>query len=74
MSQTEAVDRKNNGVRIIPGDSLDPNTPQTLGITRAAAVNYARVGSQKIRAGIVRIDPNARTGAHHHGSLESVII
>jgi uncharacterized RmlC-like cupin family protein len=70
MSKTEAVDWKNNGVRIIPGDSLDPNTPQTPGMTRAAAVNYARVGAQKIWAGTVRIDPNARTGAHHHGSLE----
>jgi uncharacterized RmlC-like cupin family protein len=61
------------GVRIIPGDSLDQNTPQTPGMTRAAAINYARVGAQKIWAGTVRIEPNARTGPHHHGSLESVI-
>jgi len=40
---------------------------------RAAAVNAARVGAQKIWAGTVRIDPNAKTGAHHHGALESVI-
>jgi uncharacterized RmlC-like cupin family protein len=64
---------KSNGVRIIPGDSLDQNTPQTSGMTRAAAINYARVGAQKIWAGTVRIEPNARTGPHHHGSLESVI-
>ena len=64
---------KSNGVRIIPGDSLDQNTPQTPGMTRAAAINYARVGAQKIWAGTVRIEPNARTGPHHHGSLESVI-
>ncbi len=64
---------KTNGVRIIPGDSLDKNTPQTPGMTRAAAINYARVGAQKIWAGTVRIEPNARTGPHHHGSLESVI-
>jgi uncharacterized RmlC-like cupin family protein len=73
MSGTEAIDWKNNGVRIIPGDSLDSNTPQTPGMTRAAAVNRARVGAQKIWAGTVRIEPNARTGAHHHGPLESVI-
>ena len=64
---------KNNGVRIIPGDSLDQNTPQSPGMTRAAAINYARVGAQKIWAGTVRIKPNAKTGPHHHGSLESVI-
>jgi uncharacterized RmlC-like cupin family protein len=73
MSETQAIDWKNNGVRVIPNGSLDSNTPQTPGMTRAAAVNYARVGAQKIWAGTVRIEPNARTGAHHHGSLESVI-
>lgn len=73
VSNTKTVDWKNNGVKIIPGDSLDTNTPQTPGMTRAAAVNYARVGAQKIWAGTVRIEPDAKTGPHHHGSLESVI-
>jgi uncharacterized RmlC-like cupin family protein len=73
MSDKDNIDWKTNGVRIIPGDSLDQNTPQTPGMTRAAAINYARVGAQKIWAGTVRIEPNARTGPHHHGSLESVI-
>jgi uncharacterized RmlC-like cupin family protein len=36
-------------------------------------VNFARVGSQKLWAGTVVISPNAKTGAHHHGDLESVI-
>ena len=70
---SEEKNWKSNGVRVIPGDSLDQNTPQTPGMTRAAAINYARVGAQKIWAGTVRIEPNARTGPHHHGSLESVI-
>jgi uncharacterized RmlC-like cupin family protein len=64
---------KHNGVQIIPGHSLDPNTPQTPGMERKAAINYARVGAQKIWAGTVRIKPDAKTGAHHHGELESVI-
>lgn len=67
------VDWKNHGVRVIPGDQLDPNTPQTPGMDRKAAVNFARAGAQKIWAGTVTIHPNAKTGAHHHGSLESVI-
>jgi uncharacterized RmlC-like cupin family protein len=73
MSGKEKIDWKSNGVRIIPGDSLDQNTPQTPGMSRAAAINYARVGAQKIWAGTVRIEPKARTGPHHHGLLESVI-
>jgi uncharacterized RmlC-like cupin family protein len=64
---------KHDGVRVIPGHSLDSNTSQTPGMDRKAAISYARVGAQKIWAGTVRIHPNAKTGAHHHGELESVI-
>ena len=64
---------RHGGVRVIPGTSLDPNTAQTPGMSRAAAINNARVGAEKIWAGTVTIHPNAKTGAHHHGDLESVI-
>jgi uncharacterized RmlC-like cupin family protein len=64
---------KHDGVRVIPAHSLDPNTAQTPGMDRKAAINYARVGAQKLWAGTVSIRPNAKTGAHHHGELESVI-
>ncbi len=64
---------REHGVRVVPGDRLDENTPQTPGMRRAAAINAARVGAQKLWAGTVSIDPNAKTGAHHHGALESVI-
>ncbi|WP_376095296.1 cupin domain-containing protein [Roseomonas sp. CCTCC AB2023176] len=64
---------KNTGVRVILAGSLDTNTAQTPGMNRAAAINLARVGAQKIWAGTVSIHPNAKTGAHHHGALESVI-
>jgi uncharacterized RmlC-like cupin family protein len=69
----ENVDWRTQGVKVIPGDSLDANTAQTPGMNRAAAINYARVGAQKIWAGTVSIFANAKTGAHHHGALESVI-
>ena len=64
---------KNDGVRVVHGDQLDTNTPQTPGMNCAAAINFARVGAQKLWAGTVTIHPNAKTGAHHHGALESVI-
>ena len=64
---------KHDGVRVIPGNKLDPNTAQTPGMDRKAAINAARVGAQKLWAGTVHIHPDAKTGAHHHGALESVI-
>ncbi len=64
---------KHDGVRVIAGDRLDPNTAQTPGMFRQAAINHARVGAQKIWAGTVAIRPDAKTGVHHHGELESVI-
>jgi uncharacterized RmlC-like cupin family protein len=67
------IDWKLHGVKVIRGDQLDANTAQTPGMHREAAINLARVGAQKIWAGTVKIFPNAKTGAHHHGALESVI-
>ncbi len=65
---------KSSGVRVIPGGSLDgTNAAQTPGMDRKAAVDFARVGAQKLWAGTVHIHPDAKTGAHHHGHLESVI-
>ena len=64
---------KHDGVCVIKGDQLDPNTAQTPGMHRQAAINHARVGAQKIWAGTVSIAANAKTGVHHHGELESVI-
>ncbi|HSV02796.1 MAG TPA: cupin domain-containing protein [Phenylobacterium sp.] len=64
---------KQTGVKVIPGDRLDDNTAQTPGMHRAAAIDYARAGAKKLWAGTVHIHPGAKTGAHHHGALESVI-
>lgn len=64
---------REHGVRVIRAGELDTNTPQTPGMNRAAAINFARAGAQKLWAGTVTIHPDAKTGAHHHGELESVI-
>jgi uncharacterized RmlC-like cupin family protein len=66
-------DWRTQGVVVIPAQALDMNTPQTPGMNRAAAITHQRVGSQKLWAGTVTIHAGARTGAHHHGELESVI-
>ena len=73
MSEDHTPDWRTQGVRVVPGDQLDTNTPQTPGMLRAAAINQDMVGAQKIWAGTVAIEPKAKTGTHHHGALESVI-
>jgi len=68
-----APDWEHEGVRVVRGDALDSSTPQTPGMQRAAAITHASAGAQKLWAGAVTIHAGAKTGAHHHGDLESVI-
>ena len=73
MAQTDTTKWRLHGVRVVRGDELDVNTPQTPGMNRAAAITTARAGAEKLWAGTVVIHPKAKTGAHHHGPVESVI-
>jgi len=66
-------DWKNHGIRIVRAGELDTNTPQTPGMTRAAAITHASAGAKKLWAGTVVVGPNVKTGAHHHGELETVL-
>src|SRR5258708_16925859 len=67
------ADWKEHGIRIVRAGELDSNTPQTPGMTRAAAITHATTGASKLWAGTVTVAPAARTGAHHHGELETVL-
>jgi len=64
---------RTEGVHIVKAGTLDSNTAQTPGMSREAAITRARVGAEKLWAGTVTIQPSAKTGAHHHGAVESVI-
>ena len=64
---------KDNGVKIVKAGTLDPNTPQTAGMTREAAITHARTGASKLWAGTVTVKPGAKTGPHHHGEVETVL-
>ena len=64
---------RHGGVRVVHANELDINTAQTPGMNRAAAITTARAGAQKLWAGTVVIHAHAKTGAHHHGPVESVI-
>jgi uncharacterized RmlC-like cupin family protein len=67
------MDWKEHGVKIVRAGDLDFNTPQTPGMTRAAAITHARTGASKLWAGTVVVEPDAKTGPHHHGELETVL-
>ena len=63
---------KHNGVRVIPGNRSTPTPRRRRGCPgRGDQLGPRR--RAKIWAGTVTIQPNAKTGAHHHGELESVI-
>src|SRR5580765_1908935 len=64
---------KEHGVKIVRAGELDTNTPQTQGMTRAAAITHARTGASRLWAGTVVVQPGAKTGPHHHGELETVL-
>jgi uncharacterized RmlC-like cupin family protein len=42
-------------------------------MTRTAAITHARVGASKLWAGAMVVQPDAKTGPHHHGELETVL-
>ena len=67
------MDWKEHGIKIVRAGDLDMNTPQTAGMTRAAAITHARTGASKLWAGTVVVEPDAKTGPHHHGELETVL-
>ena len=67
------MDWQHHGVKIVSAGDLDPNTPQTPGMARAAAITHARTGASKLWAGTVVVQPDAKTGPHHHGELETVL-
>jgi uncharacterized RmlC-like cupin family protein len=63
-----------DGVRVVRRSEMSERTAQTPGMKRLAAIAADTVGSRDLWAGFVTMDPGARSGAHHHGDCESVII
>jgi len=60
-------------VRIIRPDQRDATTAQTPGMSRVAGVSANTCGSSSIWMGEVQTEPGFRSGAHHHGDVESAI-
>lgn len=60
-------------VRVVRPDERDRSTAQTAGMQREAGVAASTVGAEKIWVGYVTMAPGAKSGAHHHGAVESSI-
>jgi uncharacterized RmlC-like cupin family protein len=73
VKEAKGMDWKEHGVKIVRAGELDSNTPQTPGMSRAAAITRARTGASRLWAGTVIVQPDAKTGPHHHGELETVL-
>jgi uncharacterized RmlC-like cupin family protein len=60
-------------VRIIRPHERDAGTAQTPGMERAAGVSARTTGASEVWMGEVTTAPGFRSGAHHHGDVESAI-
>jgi uncharacterized RmlC-like cupin family protein len=57
---------------IRPGER-DRSTAQTPGMDRAEGVGACTAGASYIWSGHVAVGPGVKSGAHHHGEVESAI-
>jgi uncharacterized RmlC-like cupin family protein len=57
---------------IRPGER-DHSTAQTPGMDRAEGVGACTSGASTIWSGHVTVGPGVKSGAHHHGEVESAI-
>ncbi len=60
-------------LRVVKPHERDAGTAQTPGMRREAGVAASTVGAEKIWAGHVTMEPGMKSGAHHHGHVESAI-
>jgi len=60
-------------LRVIRASALSPDTAQTPGMTRTAAVDRLSTGCENLWVGLATIAPGIASGPHHHGDCDSVV-
>lgn len=60
-------------LRVVRPQDRDKGTQQTPGMAREAGVAGSTVGAKKLWVGHVTMAAGAKSGAHHHGDVESGI-
>ncbi|HEU5270584.1 MAG TPA: cupin domain-containing protein [Jatrophihabitans sp.] len=69
----EPVDGFHPSLHHVPAADVDPETAQTAGMQRFAAISNARVGSRQLWMGQTHVGPGMQSGNHHHGEAETAI-
>jgi uncharacterized RmlC-like cupin family protein len=62
----DARDWRNDGIKVV-------RAAATSGQARATAFDFVGSGGAKTWIGTVTLNPNGRTGAHHHGTHEVAV-
>ncbi len=60
-------------LRVVRPQERDRGTAQTPGMQREAGIAASTVGARKLWVGHVTMAPGMKSGAHHHGPVESAI-
>jgi uncharacterized RmlC-like cupin family protein len=60
-------------VKVVHPSECDRSTAQTPGMDRAEGVGAKTAGATTIWSGHVSVGPGVKSGAHHHGEVESAI-
>jgi uncharacterized RmlC-like cupin family protein len=65
--------RWRDAVRIVRGNSLDMTMRDPSRSARATAFDFSGAGGRETWIGTVKLGPNGKTGAHHHGRHEVAV-
>src|SRR5450755_1197072 len=70
MAETK---RWRDGVTVVRAEALNATMRGPAGTGRATAFDFSGIGGQQTWIGTVTLQPNATTGAHHHGRHEVAV-
>ena len=73
LTMTETIKWRTGGVTVVRAESLNRAMLGPSGTGRATAFDFAGTEGQQTWIGPVTLQPNAKTGAHHHGRHEVAV-
>src|ERR1700704_3442589 len=65
--------KSRSAIHIIRANQLNAETLQTSGSQRMSAISAAQGIASALWAGTFLVEPNAKTGIHHHGEQDTVV-